>query len=222
MAVTHEPRMRDLSHKAGRLEPTKAPCSNGIMISFASNRLGLAGLGVLALAFSACTGPATPAESASSSASASSAAAPSTSAATEAGSSTPSADATSAALKAIAIAEGAAGGKAYTIDDADDDGRWEVDVMVNGKSVEYDVSGDGTKVISKDEIDDMDDDERTALTNAKASLAEAVETAAAEGAAPLDDAELDDESGNWAWEVSLRGRAKDIVVDPTTGQVLSS
>lgn len=216
--------MREFSRADDRLELADITCSNGTMIPSASNRIGLVGLGVLALVFSACSGPATPAESVKSSTPASNAATPDASATpAESGSPSPSAsDTTEIALKAIATAEGAAGGKAYAIDDVDDDGTWEVNVMVNEKSVEYDVSGDGAKVVSQDEADDMDDDERTALTTAKVPLAEAIETAAAEGAAPLDDAELDDESGNWAWEISLQGRAKDVIVDLTTGQVLSS
>lgn len=150
-------------------------------------------------------------------------------------------DVTASALTAILAAESADGGTAYSIDDQDSDGTWEIDALVEGASVEYEVSADGTVVrlddsatAESDDTDDADDTaesddtgeqamaKRTALEGAAVSLTDAISTAVVEGGAPLDDAELDDESGTWAWEVSLEGRDKDVVVDLSTGGIVGS
>lgn len=108
-----------------------------------------------------------------------------------------------AALRAIATAERSENGRAYEIDDEDDDNTWEVDVMVGDRSIEVNVSGDGNTVISRDDDDDADDDDRARLDRAQISLTQAIEAALAEVPGALDDAELDDEDDRDVWEVSI-------------------
>lgn len=134
------------------------------------------------------------------------------------------AELTSAALAAIDTAEGETGGVAYQIDDQDDDGTWEVDVRVDDRSVEVRVAADGGSVEATED-DDLDDDDRAALDAATITLAEAIEAAIGEAGGHLDDAELDEENGTHAWEVSLDGTDQGDDVDvkvSVTGEVLTT
>ncbi len=133
----------------------------------------------------------------------------------------PQQDLTAAGLAAIATAEAAGEGRAYAIDDQDEDGTWEVDVLMDSGATEYTISADGAQVV-KTEPEDLDSDERAALANATVTLTQAITTAVEAGGQPLDDADFDDESGVWAWEVSLQTRDTDIVIDPNSGGVISS
>lgn len=130
-----------------------------------------------------------------------------------------------AAMTAIATAETEAGGIAYEIDDQDDDGTWEVDVAVDDRSVEVTVSADGSTVEGTEE-DDLDADDRAALDAASITLQEAIETAIGEVGGVLDDAELDEENGEYAWEVTVDGADSgddDVEVRvAVTGEVLST
>ncbi len=133
-------------------------------------------------------------------------------------------DPTASGLAAVETAEAEAGGTAYALDDEDGDGGWEVDVAVDGRSVEVTVGPDGTVVETED--DDLDEEDRAALEAAVVTLAEAVGTAVAEVGGGLDDVELDDEDGTWVWDVSLddtdNGNEVDVKVGTTTGEVVSS
>lgn len=134
------------------------------------------------------------------------------------------AELTSAALDAIDTAEAETGGVAYQIDDQDDDGTWEVDVRVDDRSVEVRVAADGGSVEATED-DDLDDDDRAALDAATITLAEAIEAAIGEAGGHLDDAELDEENGTHAWEVSLDGTGQGDDVDvkvSVTGEVLTT
>lgn len=106
-----------------------------------------------------------------------------------------------AALRAIVTAEGAANGTAYEIDH--DDNRWKVDVLVDARSIEVEVSTDGNTVASQDDDDDADDDDRARLDRAQITLTQAIEAALTEAPGRLDDADLDDENGQDVWEVSI-------------------
>lgn len=124
--------------------------------------------------------------------------------------------------KVVATAEDEAGGTAYEIDDQDEDGTWEVDVAKDGKtSVEVDVSADGSKVVSTDDDDDLDSEDRRALDAAKITVTEAVEAAMEEADGTFDDVELETEDGKHFWEVSLDGPSGDdteVRVDVQTGK----
>ncbi len=108
-----------------------------------------------------------------------------------------------AALVAIATAEGAAKGKAYEIDDADDDETWEVDVMVGDKSVEVKVSADGKTVQEQKDDDDADDDDKARLGRSKTTLTQGIEAALKEVPGALDDVDLDDENDVDVWKVTI-------------------
>ena len=140
-------------------------------------------------------------------------------AATDAGSAD---DLTAAALAAIATAEAEAGGTAYEIDDQDDDGTWEIDVRVGDRSVEITVSADGATVVETDDDDDLDSDDRAALDAATITLTEAIEIAINEVGGVLDDAELETDDGQHAWEVTVDTDAKDDVdvLVSVTGEVI--
>lgn len=135
---------------------------------------------------------------------------------------TASGDITQAGLRAIATAEAEVGGTAFAIDDEDDDQTWEVDVAAGDRQVEVEVSADGTQVTGTDD-DDLDDDDRAGLQQAQIGIGDAIQTAVAEVDGTLDDAELTEDDGQFAWEVSVDTSDDDIEVhvDITTGDVLT-
>lgn len=136
--------------------------------------------------------------------------------------STPAVDDT-AWRSAIATAEEHAGGTAYELDDQDDNGTWEIDVAVGDRSVEVTVSADGTSVVETEDDDDLDDDDRQALSVATITLEDAILTALAEVPGQLDDAELDDDNGTFAWEITIDVDNDDdveVYIDVVTGEVL--
>lgn len=113
------------------------------------------------------------------------------------------ADLTATALLAVATAEQETGGTAYEIDDQDDDGTWEVDVALEGRSVEVTVSADGTTVVGTEDDDDLDEEDRAGLAAATITLQDAIRVAVEEVGGVLDDAELEEEDGQHYWEVSV-------------------
>lgn len=116
-----------------------------------------------------------------------------------------------AAVTAIATAEKAAGGKAYEIDDENDDQSWEVDVMVGDRSVEVKVSGDGRTVQGQTDDDDADDSDKARLARSKTTLVQGIEAALAEVPGALDDVDLDDENGVDVWKVTVDAADNDDV-----------
>lgn len=121
----------------------------------------------------------------------------------------------------IAAAEDEAGGTAYEIDDQDDDESWEVDVAVDDRSVEVTVGPDGQVV--RTEEDDLDEDDRDALAAATITIVDAAGTALGEVEGTLDDIELDEDNGTFAWEVTIDTVDQDdveVYVDVATGEVL--
>ncbi|AEG42985.1 PepSY domain-containing protein [Isoptericola variabilis] len=128
-------------------------------------------------------------------------------------------DATAAALAAITAAEDQAGGTAFAVDDADENDTWEVKVRVGDASQEVEVDADGQVVSTED--GDLDDGDRQALDGAQVTLAEAIESALAEGNGTLDDAELDDEDDTYFWAVTVDedGDDVDYRVDLASGEV---
>ncbi len=127
----------------------------------------------------------------------------------------------SAAVAAIAAAEDEAGGTAFSIDDADDDDTWEVDVAVGDGTVTVEVDQAG-EVVGTEE-DDLNPAVVQALDAAQVSLADAVESVLAEADGTLDDAELEEEDGSfdtWTVTVDEQGDAVDYRVDVASGEVV--
>lgn len=131
-------------------------------------------------------------------------------------------DVTAAALTAIQTAESETGGIAYSVDDKDDDRRWEVEVALDGLEVEVTLSADGTTVERTEDDDDLDADERQALQDMQVGLVEAIEIAYAQFGGVLDDADLDEDDGRWTWEIDLGGANDDIHVDIVTGEIVNN
>ncbi|KUG53715.1 hypothetical protein AVL62_02815 [Serinicoccus chungangensis] len=130
-------------------------------------------------------------------------------------------DITAAALAAIEAAQQETGGTAYEVD-GDDDGTWEVDLRVDGRSVTVEVDAGGA--VTRVGEDDLDAEELAAMDAAQVSLEEAVTTAVDEVGGSLDDASLEEE-GDPSWEVSVdrgpgSGDDVDVWVDAVTGEVL--
>ncbi|MEE6287835.1 PepSY domain-containing protein [Georgenia sp. MJ173] len=123
---------------------------------------------------------------------------------------------------AISLAESDAGGTAFEID-REDDGRWEISVAVDRDEIDVIVSADGTEVLDSRADGSADDDEVAALDAATVGLAEAIATALTEVPGRFDDASLDEEHGDFAWEVSIDrtdGDDVDVYVAVTSGEVL--
>ena len=169
---------------------------------------GLAAAGALVFTLGACGGNDKPAESGSSVSPVTPAVPP-----TAGGPATDSTSAplnaadtdarNAAALAAIATAEKTAGGKAYEIDDEDNDQAWEVDVMVGDKSVEVKVSADGTTAQGQKDDGNADDDDKTRLGRSKTTLTQGIEAALKEVPGALDDVDLDDDNNVDVWKVTI-------------------
>lgn len=188
----------------------------------------------LALTAAACTNDqATPASPASPAAPPPAATAPATEApgsmpaatpaesAMPGGGATPS-DRNAGALRAIATAAQTAGGTAYELDDADDDGQWEVDVLVGDRNHEITVAADGQTVLSREE-DDADTEDRNRVQQAQITIEQAIEAALAEVPGNLDDVELDDDNGRAVWEVTVDTsdmQDVEVYVDIVSGDVV--
>lgn len=112
-------------------------------------------------------------------------------------------DLTATALRAIGTAEKEAGGTAYEIDDQDRDGTWEVDVAVDGSSVEVTVAQDGRSVVRTQDDGTLDEDDRAGLAEATITLQDAIQLAVDEVGGVLDDAGLGEDDGQHHWEVEV-------------------
>ncbi|WP_418275278.1 PepSY domain-containing protein [Isoptericola jiangsuensis] len=129
-------------------------------------------------------------------------------------------DPTTHALQAVATAEAEAGGTAYAVDLDDTGDVWEVDVAVDGGSVEVTVDSTADEV-QRTENDDLDPEDRDALDAAKVGLSEAIQRVVGESGGTLDDAELDVEDGTARWSVTVVGDdgvEQDHLVDTATGE----
>jgi uncharacterized membrane protein YkoI len=128
-----------------------------------------------------------------------------------------------AALRAIATAEQDQNGKAYEIDDEENDDTWEVDVMVGDRSVEVKVSGDGNNVISSGDDNDAEEEDRARLARAQTTLQQAIEAAVREAPGAVDDVELGEEDGRDAWEVTIDTTEiadVEVYVSPEDGSII--
>ncbi|HHV22159.1 MAG TPA: PepSY domain-containing protein [Propionibacterium sp.] len=127
-----------------------------------------------------------------------------------------------AAAQAISTAADEVGGTPYEIDDADDDGTWEVSVMVDDRSHDVTVSEDGMTVVEQQD-EAADDEDRARLDQAGLGLAQAIEAALGEVQGTLDDVELGDDDGAPVWEVSINTAENDdvdVLIDVRDGSVL--
>lgn len=129
---------------------------------------------------------------------------------------------TQQALDAIALAESHAGGTAYELDDEDDESAWKIDVAVDGRSVEVEVNWAGTEVLSTENDDELDADDREDLTQVSYSMSNAIVTAAAEVSGHVVSVDLSSDDGVIAWEVEFENGNDDVevYVDAATGDVL--
>ncbi len=130
-------------------------------------------------------------------------------------------DAGAAALAAITAAEDEAGGAAFSLDDSDDNGSWEVDVAVGDATVTVEVDEAG-EVVGTEE-DDLNPAVVQALDAAQVPLSEAVESVLADAGGTLNDAELEEKDGEfntWAVTVSGEGDVGTYRVDIATGEVV--
>lgn len=140
-------------------------------------------------------------------------------------------------LAAIKAAEAEVGGTAYEVDKHGADGTsgersctratacWEIDVQDGDRSVEVRVAADGT-IQKTEEHHAMDADDRVALEGAKITISEAITAAIDEVGGKLDDAELDEKNGTYAWEISVdatdEGRDDvEVRIDLVSGEVQS-
>ncbi len=130
-------------------------------------------------------------------------------------------DAGAAAVAAITAAEDEAGGAAFSLDDSDDNGSWEVDVAVGDATVTVEVDEAG-EVVGTEE-DDLNPAVVQALDAAQVPLSEAVESVLADAGGTLNDAELEEKDGEfntWAVTVSGEGDVGTYRVDIATGEVV--
>src|SRR5690606_33180100 len=96
------------------------------------------------------------------------------------------------------------------------------DVAVGNRSVEVTVSADGTQVLELDD-DDLDDEDRRGLESAQLTILDAIGNALAERPGTLDDVELGDERGTFAWEVTIDTESRDdvdVYVEVTNGEIV--
>lgn len=125
-------------------------------------------------------------------------------------------------IAAIGTAESEVDGIAYEIDDADDDGSWEVTVRTGDTAREVTIGPDGAVVRVEDE--QLDDDDRRALDAAQIGLGDAITTALNETGGILDDAEFEEDNGAFHIEVSVdatdRGDDVDVHIDPVSGDIV--
>jgi uncharacterized membrane protein YkoI len=126
-------------------------------------------------------------------------------------------DPTTGALAAVALAAAEADGTPYAIDT--EAGSWQVDVAVDGASVEVTVDPTGTEVLGTRD-DDLDAEDRAALGDATVQLPEAVQRVVSQTGGTLREADLDaDAPASWSVSVTVGGAEQEFDVDTATGEV---
>lgn len=139
---------------------------------------------------------------------------------TEPESDTGSGDQETPVLAAIALAEAEVGGIAHEVDE--DDGRWEIDVALDGESIEVAVDAAGTEVLGTSSDSRISAGDLEALDEAVVSIAEAIEIALAEAPGEIEDVDLDTRDGRYVWDVEIETTSDDvsIEIDILTGEIL--
>ena len=128
------------------------------------------------------------------------------------------------ALKAIDTAEKEIGGKVVDLDWDDDKSGWDVEVVKGNKSHEIEISPDGSKITNRDEVEDIDSDDRREYDAIKVDIRKAIETALKDTPGGLDDVSVDEEQGQIMWEVDVypEGGGSDVTIyiDVKSGKIL--
>lgn len=128
------------------------------------------------------------------------------------------------ALKAIDTAEKEIGGKVVDLDWDDDKSGWDVEVVKGNKSHEIEISPDGSKITNRDEVEDVDSDDRREYDAIKVDIRTAIETALKDTPGGLDDVSVDEEQGQIMWEVDVypEGGGSDVTIyiDVKSGKIL--
>lgn len=123
-----------------------------------------------------------------------------------------------AGFGALALAQSEVPGSRAIEIDLEDDGTWEVGVIVGDRKVEFDISADASRVIDRDEVAADTNDIRR-LAQAQITIEEAIQTAMSAVDGQFDDAELDEKQGTIVWEIDLGD--VDVDVDAITGQIVT-
>lgn len=124
-------------------------------------------------------------------------------------------------LAAIALAEAEIGGIAYELDE--DDGRWEIDVVVGEESTEVTVDATGTEVLGTSTDSRISDRELAALDVAVIGIGEAIGIALAEVGGEVEDVDLDYDGDRHLWEIEIDIPGSDDVtveIDVITGEIV--
>ena len=128
------------------------------------------------------------------------------------------------ALKAIDTAEKEIGGKVVDLDWDDDKSGWDVEVVKGNKSHEIEISPDGSKITNRDEVEDVDSDDRREHDAIKVDIRKAIETALKDTPGGLDDVSVDEEQGQIMWNVEIypEGGGSDVTIyiDVKSGKIL--
>lgn len=123
-----------------------------------------------------------------------------------------------AGFAAIELAEAEVPGSQAISLDANDDGEWDVEVLLGDREYEFEISADGTQILERDE-DDADNDDVELLATAVITLPEAINIALGQTDGTFDDADLDEDTR--AWQVDFDDPDdREIHVDVVSGEIV--
>ncbi|NNU26590.1 PepSY domain-containing protein [Isoptericola sediminis] len=129
---------------------------------------------------------------------------------------------TERALQTIAAMETSFGAGAFTIEVNDDGTEWKMELAQGDDRLKVKAEADTTGVAPTDtKRDDLDGDDRAALSSARVSLSQAIVRVVETSGGVLDEAELEEDDGTALWKVSVRLGDDDVDyrVDVSTGAV---
>lgn len=128
---------------------------------------------------------------------------------------------------AVETAESEVDGRLLELERDTEDGEeiWEAEVAAGDEEYEFDISLDGTEVLSS-ETEPLEDKHRDELDAASVEATDAIETAIGEVGGTIDEIELDDHAGTIVWEVDVlpegNGSTEEVIIDAASGEVISS
>lgn len=129
---------------------------------------------------------------------------------------------TDRALQTIAAMEATLGAGAFKVEGDDDGTEWKLELARGDERLKVKAEADGTGLATtKTDRDDLDDDDRGALSSTQISLSEAIARVVEQTGGVLDGAELEEDDGVAFWEVVvlLGDDDEDYRVDLATGEV---
>lgn len=127
-----------------------------------------------------------------------------------------------AGFVAVATAEAEVPGSKAVELDLNDDGTWQVEVILGERKHEFEISADGTQIVEREESD-ADSDDVYRLVQVKVELIEAVRIAMARYAGEFDEIDLTSEDGVIVWEISLDDPDDvEVYVDVASGEIVES